>query len=75
MRRYGETIVRLLGPRTLEDFLSDEALRYALQYLLLIIGEASIHVPAADKTGLPDGRAVAAPQRFEEPLGPRLFRR
>ena len=54
MRRYGEAIVRLIGTRTLEDCLADEALRYALNYLLLVVGEASIHIPIGDKTALKD---------------------
>jgi uncharacterized protein with HEPN domain len=54
MRIYGETVGRLLASRSVEDFSSDEALRYAVQYLLLVVGEASVHVPEGVRETMPD---------------------
>lgn len=53
MRTYGEKAVNLLGSHSLDEFRSDETLRYAIYYLLFVVGEASTQVPAAAMQAMP----------------------
>jgi uncharacterized protein with HEPN domain len=52
MRSFAKLAHRLVGPMKLGEFIEDERTRYAVQYLLLVIGEASIHVPSDAKARL-----------------------
>lgn len=59
MRSFAKLAQRLVGSMKLGEFMEDERTRYAVQYLLLVIGEASIHVPGKVKGRFAD---VAWPQ-------------
>jgi uncharacterized protein with HEPN domain len=52
MRRFAEIATRLVGEMKLDQFIDDERTRYAMQYLLPVIREASIHVPIEAKARL-----------------------
>ena len=52
MRSYAQVAQRLVEGRSYDDFLRDERTRYATQYLLLVVGEASLYVSESVRLGL-----------------------
>jgi uncharacterized protein with HEPN domain len=52
MRFYAQVAQRMIAGRSYDDFLRDERMRYATQYLLLVVGEASLYVPESVKLRL-----------------------
>jgi uncharacterized protein with HEPN domain len=52
MRSYAEIALRVIEGRSYADFLRDERTRYATQYLLMVVGEASLYVPEPIRQGL-----------------------
>lgn len=54
MESFAELARKLLGSMTLREFSKDDRTRYAVQYALLLVGEASIQVPNELKSRLLD---------------------
>ncbi|NNC00791.1 DUF86 domain-containing protein [Corallococcus exiguus] len=52
MRAYARVAHQLVGGRALGSFLQDDRTRLAIQYCLLVIGEASVNVDASTREAM-----------------------
>jgi len=54
MLQYAEEAQALVSGRAAEDLMADRALRYALQYCLLVIGEAASRISETTREKIPN---------------------